>query len=104
MLLQTFDDVTIKIMDPPHDFVLGPGDIFTLPTYLALRVVLEAPKSFRIMQPAPLLPKVSVRWLSGDDSVRGPGIVQLVDGEPPNRRISVQRSLADARGQVGGSG
>lgn len=92
MLLQTLDDVTITIKDdPPYAFVLGRGETFTLPAHLALKVVLEAPKSFRIMQPTPLLPGVAVCWLSGDDSVHGPGTVQLVDGGSPNRRISVDR-------------
>lgn len=90
MVLQVLNDVTITIKDPPRAFVLGPGEILTLPAYLAVRVVLEDPRAFRIMNPTPLIPNVAVRWLLPDDTVQGPGTMQLVDGEPPNRRISVQ--------------
>lgn len=32
---------------------------------------------------------VAVRWLLPDDTAQGPGIVQLVDGTHPTRRIAV---------------
>ncbi len=87
MILQVLSDCTIT---GPFGFRLyGPGELLTLPAYLAVRVVNLEPQHFKIMKPTPLIPGVAVRWLLPDDTAQGPGAVQLVDGERPNRRISV---------------
>jgi hypothetical protein len=87
MILQVLSDCTLNVNG---DFRLyGPGELLTLPAYLAVRVVNLEPQHFKIMKPTPLIPGVAVRWLSPDDTAQGPGAVQLADGEWLNRRILV---------------
>ena len=87
MILQVLSDCTIN--GPCGFRMYGPGELLTLPAYQAVRVVNLEPEHFKIMKPTPLIPGAAVRWLLPDDTAQGPGAVQLVDGEPPNRRISV---------------
>lgn len=90
MLLQALSDCTITIRDPASYYVLGQGELLTLPSYLAIQVLFEKPDHFKILKPTPLIPGVAVRWLLSDDRVQGPGLVQLVDGLAPDRTIAVQ--------------
>ncbi|MBI5673487.1 MAG: hypothetical protein HZC50_09660 [Nitrospirae bacterium] len=82
-------DCEIYCTDPLVTRLLGPGELIELPSHLALKVLLKEPDHFKILKPLPMLPGVAVRWLLPDDTAQGPGLVQLVDGEPPNRQISV---------------
>lgn len=87
MILQALSDCTIK--DPSSYYVLGHGELLTLPVHLSIQILLAAPDHFKIVKPTPLIPGVAVRWLLSDDREQGPGIVQLVDGVHPDRRTSV---------------
>lgn len=85
--LQVLSDCTIT---GPFGFRMhGPGELLTLPVHEALKVMNLEPSHFKIMSPTPLIAGVAVRWLLPDDRVQGPGLVQLVDGDYPDRRISV---------------
>lgn len=87
MLLQVLSDCTIN---GPFGFrVYGPGELLTLPARDALKVMILEPDHFKIIKPTPLIPGVVVCWLLPDDSAQGPGVVQLINGDPPNRRLSV---------------
>lgn len=87
-MLQVLTDCDISGLDGGYR-ILGVGELLTVPAHQALKMLCLAPEHFRIMKPTPLLPGVAVRWLLPDDSSLGPGIVQLLDGEPPNRQLSV---------------
>lgn len=87
MILQVVSDCVIN--GPSGCHVCGPGELLTLPVHQAMKVLCLEPEHFRIVAPTPLIPGVAVRWLLPDDTAQGPGAVQLVDGERPNRRISV---------------
>lgn len=89
MLLQALSDCVINIHDPLVTRLLGPGELIELPAHLAMKLLQYEPDHFKILKPLPLLPGVAVRWLLPDDTAQGPGMVQLVDGEPPNRQIAV---------------
>ncbi|MDF0674236.1 MAG: hypothetical protein P0120_07815 [Nitrospira sp.] len=87
MVLQCFSDCTLIAESGTR--LIGPGELVMLPAREALRVMELARAHFKIVKPTPLLPGVVVCWASPDGCVKGPGIVQLVDGHLPDRRISV---------------
>lgn len=90
MIIQALNDCTITIKDPAGYYVLGIGELLTLPLHLAIQVLLGAPDHFKVVKPTPLIPGVAVCWLLPDDRRQGPGIVQLVDGVHPDRTVAVQ--------------
>jgi hypothetical protein len=88
MILQCFSDATLITESGTR--LYGPGELVTLPIHEAVKVMNLASDHFKIVKPTPLLPGVTVCWILPDDRVQGPGIVvQLVDGSPPDRRLSV---------------
>ena len=92
MILQVLSDVTIN--GPFGFLVYGPGEIIDLPVHQAVRIVDLEPTHFKIVKPTPLLAGVEVRWLLPDDTPQGPGTVELVAGERPNRNVAVMCSGA----------
>ncbi|MDR4470103.1 MAG: hypothetical protein MRJ68_17680 [Nitrospira sp.] len=92
MILQVLSDVTIN---GPFGFLMyGPGELIDLPVHQAVRIVDLEPTHFKIVKPIPLLAGVEVRWLLSNDRPQGPGIVELVAGERPNRNVAVMCSGA----------
>lgn len=87
MVLQCFSDATL--ITSSGTSLYGPGELVTLPTHEAVKVMNLASDHFKIVKPTPLMPGVAVCWSLPNDRVQGPAIVQLVDGASPNRRISV---------------
>ncbi len=87
MILQSFCDCTLR--DESGTRLIGPGELVTLPTETALKVMIDAPEHFKIIKPTPLLGGVAVCWALSDGRMHGPGIVQEVEGNSPNRRIAV---------------
>lgn len=88
MVLQAFSDVTF--IDETGTRLLGPGEIVNLPLHDAIMTMTLAHKHFKILSPTPLLVGVAVCWRLHDERVRGPAIVRLIEGNPPNRIVAVQ--------------
>jgi hypothetical protein len=88
MTLQALSDITLVSESGVR--LYGPGELVTLPIHEAMKTMLAAAKHFKIVKPTPLISGVTVRWLSDDDCVRGPGVVSMVDGSHPDRRVAVQ--------------
>lgn len=88
MVLQAFSDVTFT--DENGTRLFGPGEILTLPMPDALKAMNLAHEHFKILSPTPIVLGAAVCWSSQRDCVRGPAIVQLIEGCVPNRRIAVE--------------
>lgn len=87
MVIQALSDTTL--IDSSGTRLFGVGEKLILPTRDAVKVMLQAPAHFKILEPTPIIPGVALCWSLPDDRVQGPGTVQLVKGCRPHRVITV---------------
>ncbi|MBL8073698.1 MAG: hypothetical protein JNL29_04970 [Nitrospira sp.] len=88
MVLQAFSDVTF--IDETGTRLLGPGEIVNLPLHDAIMTMTLAREHFKILSPTPILLGVTVCWSLHDNRVRGPAIVQMIEGSHPNRQLALE--------------
>jgi len=88
MVLQAFSDITF--IDETGTRLFGPGEVVNLPLHDAIMAMTLAREHFKILSPTPILLGVTVHWGLQDDHVRGPAIVQMIEGTLPNRQFAVQ--------------